>query len=72
MPKFTVSADFTLYTEIQPDFYRESPGDSSANDYQDNSYFDSTTVECSGGNITFWVEADGRGRREAQGRGRHR
>jgi hypothetical protein len=61
VPKFHVEAEFSLYTTIEYDGYGDigDIGDSGeADNYEDNSYFSSTEVECSGGNVTFTVEAE--------------
>ena len=59
MPKFNVQAEFSLYTTIEYDGYADFADDSVGHDnYEDNSYFSSTEVECSGGSVTFTVEAE--------------
>jgi len=62
MPKFTVHADFTLTTEIEPDgvnlahsldFSEAVEGE----EVEDESYFRSQEIECDGGDLRFVVEA---------------
>ena len=59
MPRFNVTIEFGLTTEIEPDFgYTEFGDESSVEDYQDNSYFGSSEVSVDGGSVSFVLEAD--------------
>src|SRR5262245_57269501 len=57
MPKFEVNIEFNLSTTVEADgIVFESPD--GAEDFSDNSYFQSADVEASGGEIRFTIEAE--------------
>ena len=58
MPKFNIEVSFSLATEISPDGVRFDYSSASVDEYSDDSYFSSTEVETSGGQVTFTVEAE--------------
>lgn len=58
VPKFKVEAEFSLYTTIEYDGYADIGDEGEVEDYQNNSYFSSTEVECSGGSVSFTLVAD--------------
>lgn len=55
MPKYHISAEFSLVTEIEPEGIRF---DGDAEDFQDGSYFSGQSVTSDGGQVTFTVEAE--------------
>ena len=58
MPKFNVSAEFSLRTVVEYEGYGDIGGSDEALDYEDRSSFGSDDVEVDGGHVTFVVEAD--------------
>jgi len=58
VPKFKVSAEFGLYTELEYDGYGDIGDSGSVEDYENNSYFGSEGISVSGGDVTFTVEAE--------------
>jgi hypothetical protein len=57
MPKYNVSVSFTLETEIEVDLGYRAFDSGEAEDFSDDSYFSTQSVEADGGNLTFVVEA---------------
>lgn len=58
MPRYQVTAEFSLGTEIEPQL-RGMPFDhGEVEEYGDNSYFGSSSVTSDGGNIEFVVDAE--------------
>jgi predicted RNase H-like nuclease (RuvC/YqgF family) len=55
VPKYHISAEFSLVTEIEPEGIRF---DGDAEDFQDGSYFSGQSVTSDGGQVTFTVEAE--------------
>jgi len=58
MPKFTVSIEFDLVTEIEPDLGYHSFDSEGVEEFNDGSYFSAQPITCDGGNITLIVEAE--------------
>lgn len=58
MPKFNITAEFNLTTEIEPELGYGSFDSGDAEDFTDNSYFRSGEVTADGGSVTFVIEAD--------------
>lgn len=58
MPRFDVSAEFTLSTEIECDLGYHSFDDSGTEEFSDESYFSTQSVEADGGRLQFVIEAD--------------
>ena len=60
MPKFKVTAEFDLSTEIEPELYANhfDPSDDDVKGFEDNSYWRSVTVEAEGGSLSFEIEAE--------------
>jgi hypothetical protein len=56
MSKWTVEAEFSLTTTIEPDSIQFDEGDSE--EFEDNSYFSGESITCSGGSLSFVIEAD--------------
>jgi hypothetical protein len=61
VPKFTITAEFCLRSEIEVDLSPTAfdSGNVPYDEYEDSSYFQTVSVESTGGSITFVVEADG-------------
>lgn len=57
MPRFQITAEFGLTTEIEPELYGSFDG-GEAEDFSDNSYFQTVSVEADGGSLEFVIEAD--------------
>jgi hypothetical protein len=59
VPKFNIVVDFSLTTEIEVEVDRHAFLDPSGVDaYEDDSYFQSASVESTGGNLKFQIEAE--------------
>lgn len=59
MPKFNITVDFSLTTEIEVEVDRHQFMDPSGVDkYEDDSYFQTSSVEADGGKLSFTVEAE--------------
>jgi hypothetical protein len=56
MPRFNITAQFDLSTEIEPELYGSF--DSSADEFSDESYWGTQNVTADGGDLRFVVEAD--------------
>lgn len=72
MPKFNVTAEFSLSTTVEPEFYRGSLVTEDAEgveDIEDRSYFQSSEVESTGGEVTFIVTAEDEHEAESLARG---
>ena len=59
--KYQIEARFSLTTEIECEVSRYGWNDTSVSDFNDNSYFRSSSVEADGGELTFVVEAEDEG-----------
>jgi hypothetical protein len=55
MSKWTVEAEFSLTTDIEPDGIQFDEGDSE--EFEDNSYFGGESITSYGGSISFVIEA---------------
>jgi hypothetical protein len=58
MPRFDVSVEFTLDTEIEVDLGYHSFNEGDTLEFSDESYFSTQSVEADGGRLQFVVEAD--------------
>lgn len=58
MPRFDVTAEFTLSTEVECDLGYHSFDDSGTEEFSDESYFSTQSVEADGGRLQFVIEAD--------------
>jgi len=66
MPRFSITAEFSLCTTIECEVSRYEWDASGVTDFEDNSYWDTNDVDCSGGSLTFVVEADDEGDAESK------
>lgn len=57
LPRFNITAEFDLVTEIEPEFYRNGFDSGAAEDFADNSYFQREEIRSSGGSLSFVIEA---------------
>lgn len=60
MPKFNVTSSFSLYTELSPEVNTYRVG-GDYDDFSDNSYFETETIEVSGGEFTYTLVAEDEG-----------
>jgi hypothetical protein len=58
MPRFNVSAEFTLTTEIEVDLGYHAFSSEGTEEFSDESYFSTQSVEADGGRLQFVIEAD--------------
>lgn len=58
MPKFNITATFSLTSEVEPDLYLNAFDPSDAEDYKDLSYWSTAPVTSDGGSLSFTVEAE--------------
>lgn len=59
MPRFNVTVEFTLVTEIEPEYFRLGFEDSSeVSDFEDSSYWSRKEIRSDGGTLTFKAEAE--------------
>lgn len=60
MPKYNVTVEFNVMTEIEPEFGRYTFDRSGLQltEYEDSSYFSPEPITVYGGNITFTLDAD--------------
>jgi hypothetical protein len=58
--KYRCTVNFELETQIEPEGVERQfdTGNVSYDDYEDNSYFSTQSVECDGGSVSFTVEVD--------------
>lgn len=58
--KYRVGVEFSLETQIEPEGVERQldNGNVDYDDFEENSYFSTQSVECDGGNVAFTVEAD--------------
>lgn len=58
MPKFNITAEFSLTSEVEPDLYFNAFDPSGAEDYKDLSSWGTSPVTSDGGLLSFTVEAE--------------
>jgi hypothetical protein len=58
VPKFNITAEYGLSTEIEPSFSGYAFDREGIEDLTDSSYFSTVTVEADGGSLSFSVEAE--------------
>jgi hypothetical protein len=58
MPRFQITAEFDLTTEIEPEVSRHSFDSSYGDDFEDNSYWQADQITSSGGSLSFVIEAE--------------
>lgn len=58
VPRYDVSAEFNLYSEIEVDLGYHSFNEEGTEEFTDESYFSTQSVEADGGRLQFVVEAD--------------
>jgi len=58
MPRYNVTAEFSLTTEIEPEVGRYSFDQGATEEYEDSSYWQSAELSVDGGSLSFVVVAD--------------